>query len=648
MERAPKPVASCATSVFEGMVVKTNSDTVKKARSGVMEFLLANHPLDCPICDQGGECDLQDQAVGYGSGVSRFLENKRAVADKDMGPIIKTVMTRCIHCTRCIRFSEEVAGTPVMGALSRGENMEISTLEKTITSEMSGNLVDLCPVGALTSKPYAFKARSWELKKTESIDVLDAVGTNIRVDSYDNEVMRILPRLNESINEEWLADKSRYAFDGLKYQRLDTPYIRNQQGKLEAVSWQEALQKVTDIIKGSDTNKIAALSGDTVNQETLFVAKDLFDNIGITAYDCRSDNAFIGADSHDQQHIPRENYLFNTGIAGLDEADFLLIIGSNPRVEAPIINSRILKNVNNNNLKVAVLADIDRDEVSDLHYDYQYLGDDLNALDTADLSALKAANKPAIIVGEQILTRDDAPAIMAKIASLVKKHNVVNEGWNGFNILHTAASRVGGLDIGFTPTNPNITNSRDIKVAYRRGVLDALFLIATDEEVQLEPSGDVPVIYIGYHGNSGAGELADIILPMAAYTECTGTYVNTQGVSQKAIAAIKPVGEAKEGWKIFKALANKLGLEKSLPYNNMAELWQKMAVSETSNANAYDHNFYKQYRGDEVNTTQPLRALKVNYYQTCSISKNSPVMAKCSQAVVKAKADLKQQQKKVA
>ncbi|MEQ9123990.1 MAG: NADH-quinone oxidoreductase subunit NuoG, partial [Alphaproteobacteria bacterium] len=460
MERSPKPIASCAMPAGDGMVVHTNTPLVRKAREGVMEFLLINHPLDCPICDQGGECDLQDQSMAYGKGGSRYDENKRAVKDKYMGPLIKTVMTRCIHCTRCIRFAEEVAGVPELGATGRGEDMEITTyLEHAMTSELSGNVIDLCPVGALTSKPYAFVARPWELTKTESIDVMDAVGSNIRVDARGPEVLRVLPRLNEDVNEEWISDKTRFAIDGLRRQRLDRPYVRGADGKLKATSWQAALNVVADRLKAADPAKVGAIAGDQVDCEAMFAAKSLFDSLGVASIDCRQDGMKI------EPGAPRGANIQNAGHAGVEAADRLLLIGTDPRAEAAVFNARIRKRWLAGGFKVAVVG-----ETGELTYPAERIG-----LDDA-ASFLDGAERPLVIVAARALARPDGAAVLAKARALAS----VTDDWNGFGVLHVAASRVGGLDLGFTPGD----GGRDVEgilSGAEAGEIDTVYLLAADE-----------------------------------------------------------------------------------------------------------------------------------------------------------------------
>ncbi|HEX9446545.1 MAG TPA: NADH-quinone oxidoreductase subunit NuoG, partial [Dongiaceae bacterium] len=545
-EKAPKPIASCAMPVADGMVIKTDTPLVKKARQGVMEFLLINHPLDCPICDQGGECDLQDQAVAYGKHSSRYHENKRAVPDKNFGPLIKTIMTRCIQCTRCVRFATEVAGVEVLGATGRGEHMEVGTyVEKTIASELSGNLIDICPVGALTSKPYAFAARPWELQKTESVDVLDAVGTNIRVDTRGREVLRILPRVNEAVNEEWMADKGRYACDGLLRQRLDRPYVRVN-GKLQPASWQQAFDAIAAKVTATDGSKIAAIAGDLNDAESMLALKDLVQSLGSTNLDCRQDGAAIDT-------AARVSYLFNSGIAGIDKADAILIIGSNIRWEAPIINSRIRKRYLKGGLKMAVIGD-----KADLTYPYEHLGQGPDVLQQIAAGThpfaevLKNAKTPMLILGVGALARVDGAAILGLARKAAETLNLVRPDWNGFNLLHTAAARVGALELGFVPG----TGGRDVRGIMdgaQRGEIEIVYLLGADE-IDMNRLGQAFVIYQGHHGDAGAHR-ADVVLPGAAYTEKDGTYMNTEGRTQLGQRAAFPPGEAKEDWAILRALS---------------------------------------------------------------------------------------------
>ncbi len=557
----PKPQASCALPAAEGQEIFTKTPMVKKAREGVMEFLLINHPLDCPICDQGGECDLQDQAMGYGRDDSRYEENKRAVEEKAMGPLIKTVMTRCIQCTRCVRFITEVAGSPEIGLISRGEDVEITTyLGAAVTSELSANVIDLCPVGALTSKPYAFEARPWELKKTESIDVMDALGSAIRIDSRAAAVLRVLPRVNEDVNEEWISDKTRYAVDGLQRQRLDRPYVRVG-GRLQPATWGQAFAAVAEKIKATSADRIGVIAGDLQDAESLKATKDLFTALGVKNLDARQDGVALGDG-------PRESWLFNSTIAGLENADVVLLVGTNPRLEAPVLNTRLRKQWLAGKVRVGVIG-----EQGDLTYDYDYLGAGSKTLSglakskSDFVTALKNAERPAIIIGQGALTRADGAAVLKAAAGVAKAFNVVKAGWNGWNVLHTAASRVAGLDMGFLPTEGGLTAGQMLKP----GALDVLFLLGADECETA--ASDAFKIYLGTHGDNGAHK-ADVILPGAAYTEKNGLYVNTEGRVQMGERAVFPKGEAKEDWSILRALSEILGHK--LPYDSLDQLRAKL------------------------------------------------------------------------
>ncbi|NWE53011.1 NADH-quinone oxidoreductase subunit NuoG [Brevundimonas sp. P7753] len=554
----PKPQASCALPAAEGQEIFTDTPMVKKAREGVMEFLLINHPLDCPICDQGGECDLQDQAVGYGRDGSRYGENKRAVEEKNMGPTVKTFMTRCIQCTRCVRFITEVAGVPDIGMISRGEGAEITTyLEKNIDSELSGNVNDLCPVGALTHRPWQYHYRPWELKKTETIDVMDALGSNIRADARGAEVMRVLPRVNEGINEEWLSDKSRYAVDGLARQRLDKPYVR-ENGKLRVASWDEALNAVASKIKAASADRIGVIAGDLQDAESMKATLDLFRALGSANTDCRQDGAAIGQGA-------REGWLFNSGLQGIENADAILIVGANPRTEAPLLNARIRKAWLKGAAEIGVIG-----EQVDLTYDYNYLGagsKTLGKLPKAAVDFLTKAERPAIIVGAGALIDDTGAAVLNALGALAKKVGVVKDGWNGFNVLHTAAARVGGLDMGFVPAEGGL----DVAGMLKPGALDVLFLLGADE-VNASAS-DAFRVYLGSHGDRGAHG-ADVILPGAAYTEKSGIYVNTEGRVQMAERVVFPKGEAKEDWAIIRALSERVG--QKLPFDTLEQLRAKL------------------------------------------------------------------------
>ncbi|WP_168074037.1 NADH-quinone oxidoreductase subunit NuoG [Caulobacter sp. SSI4214] len=557
----PKPQASCALPAAEGQEIFTKTPMVKKAREGVMEFLLINHPLDCPICDQGGECDLQDQAMGYGRDDSRYEENKRAVEEKAMGPLIKTVMTRCIQCTRCVRFITEVAGSPEIGLISRGEDVEITTyLGAAVTSELSANVIDLCPVGALTSKPYAFEARPWELKKTESIDVMDALGSSIRVDARGAAVLRVLPRTNDDVNEEWISDKTRYAVDGLGRQRLDRPYVRVD-GKLRPATWSEVFAAVAAKLKTTAPERIGVIAGDLQDAESLKATKDLFTALGVKNLDSRQDGAALGAG-------PRESWLFNSTIAGIENADVVLFVGANPRIEAPVLNARFRKQWIAGKTRFGVIG-----EQADLTFGYDYLGAGAKTLSGLAKSkndfvaALKAAERPAIIIGQGALARADGAAILKAAAGLAKTMKVVRDGWNGWNVLHTAAARVAGLDMGFVPADGGLA-ARDM---LKPGAVDVLFLLGADECETA--ASDAFKIYLGTHGDNGAHK-ADVILPGAAYTEKNGLYVNLEGRVQMGRRAVFPKGEAKEDWSILRALSEVLGHK--LPYDSLDQLRAKL------------------------------------------------------------------------
>ena len=628
MERSPKPVASCAMPVAEGMVIHTNTESVKKARNGVMEFLLINHPLDCPICDQGGECDLQDQAMGYGKDFSRYREPKRAVKDKYMGPLVKTIMTRCIHCTRCVRFATEVAGVPELGLLGRGEGAEITTyLEKALASELSGNVIDLCPVGALTSKPYAFHARSWELRKTESVDAMDAVGASIRIDSQGNEVMRIMPRLNEEVNEEWLSDRSRFACDGLRRQRLDRPYVRGADGKLAPASWDDALAAVASKLAGTDGSKIAAIAGDQCDAESMFALKSLMESLGSPHLDCRQDGAALDGNG------ARAGYIFNSGFAGIEEADALLIVGSNPRLEAPVVNARIRKRWLRGEFPVGVVG-----PQADLTYDYDYLGAGPQTLrEIADgkhafAKILKKAERPMVIVGMGALARTDGAAVLAVARKIAEDNGIAGKDWNGFNILHSAAARVGGLDLGFVPA----AGGRDvagIMDGAEGGAIEAVYLLAADE-IDMNRLGKAFVIYQGHHGDMGAHR-ADVILPGAAYTEKSGIWVNSEGRVQRGLRAVLPPGEAKEDWAILRALSGVM--DKTLPFDSLGALRRQMAEAHPVFATR-DERVPAEWgafgAAESALGEGGFAPAVANFYMTCPISRASETMAECTAVFV--------------
>ena len=623
LKGAPKPVASCAWAVRdcrpgpngELPTVVTKSPMVKKARNGVMEFLLINHPLDCPICDQGGECDLQDQAMAFGVDSSRYQENKRAVEDKYIGPLVRTSMNRCIHCTRCVRFTAEVAGTADMGAIGRGEDMEITTyLETAMGSELQGNVADLCPVGALLPKPYAFKARPWELTKTQSIDVMDALGSNIRIDTRGREVMRILPVVNDAVNEEWISDKTRQVVDGLKTQRLDRPYVRID-GRLQPASWAEAFAAIAAKVKGVAGNRIGALAGDLCAVEEMYALKALVQSLGSANLDCRQDGAKL------DPALGRASYIFNPTVAGIEEADGILIIGSNPRKESPVFNARIRKRWRQGNFKVGVIG-----EQADLTYDTNYLGAGVETLARFVENPTLQLEKPIILVGQGALAREDGAAILALAAQLATKMGAVKDGWNGFGVLHTAAARVGGLDLGFVPGQGGLDAA-----AMAAGGVDVLFNLGADE---LDVAAGPFVVYIGTHGDRGAHR-ADVILPSATYTEKSGTYVNTEGRPQRADRANFPPGDAREDWAILRALSDVLGHR--LPFDSLVALRRAMnaahphlaALDEVAVADA---GGIAQLAG--LSLPAPSKAPFVNavadFYLTNPIARASAVMAECS------------------
>ncbi len=621
MERAPKPIASCAMPVSEGMVITTNSPTVKKSRQGVMELLLINHPLDCPICDQGGECDLQDQAVGYGMDRSRFTEQKRSVKDKTFGPLIKAMMTRCIHCTRCIRFSSEIAGVPEMGSTGRGEHMEVGTyIEKALTSELSGNMIDLCPVGALTSNPYSFDTRPWELKKTESVDVMDAVGSAIRIDTKGSEVMRVLPRLNEDVNEEWISDKTRFACDGLKKQRLDSPYIRCD-GRLKKATWNEAFETIKAQIKEIDGSQFAAITGDLACAESMTAIKDLTKAIGSTQIDCRQDGTKLNNKN-------RAGYIFNTTIAGIEKSDACLIIGANTRLEAPIINARLRKRYLLGGFKIGLIG-----QNVDLTFKYEKLGSGTDTLSKiADgkhpfSKVLKKAKKPMLILGQGALMRSDGEAVLATARYIAEEYNLIQEDWNGFNILHTAAARVGGLDLGILSSG-GVANIID---GCMSGRIKVLYLLGADE-LDMNKLGNAFVIYQGHHGDAGAHR-ADVILPGVAYTEKNATYVNTEGRVQRTHLAVFPVGEAKEDWAIIRALSEVLGHK--LSYDSLPQIRKRMVEinkifkDDDQATGGRWGKFGSKGKLESSDFVSPIR----NFHMTDPISRASDTMAQCTEAL---------------
>jgi NADH-quinone oxidoreductase subunit G len=625
----PKPAASCAMGVRdvrggpngELPEVFTNTPMVKKAREGVMEFLLINHPLDCPICDQGGECDLQDQAMAFGIAGSRYAENKRAVEDKYIGPLVKTVMNRCIHCTRCVRFTTEVAGIAELGLIGRGEDAEITTyLEQAMTSELQGNVVDLCPVGALTSKPFAFTARPWELNKTETIDVMDALGSAIRVDTRGREVMRVMPRVNEAINEEWISDKSRFIWDGLKTQRLDRPYVRRD-GRLQPASWGEAFGAIKQAVAATSGSKIGAIAGDLASVEEMFALKSLLASLGSANVDCRQDGAAL------DPSLGRASYLFNSTIEGIEQADALLIVGSNPRYEAAVLNARIRKRWRRGGFPIGVIG-----EAGELRYNYEYLGSGAETLsDLANgshsfVDKLRSAKNPLIIIGQGALARADGAAVLATAAKLATSVGAVTEEWNGFSVLHTAAARVGGLDIGFVPGEGGVA-AADMVAS-----MDVLFLLGADE-LDLSNKGAKFTVYIGSHGDQGAMN-ADVILPGAAYTEKSGIWVNTEGRVQLGNRAGFAPGEAREDWAILRALSDVLG--KKLPFDSLSALRGQLYVAhphlaETDEIAAGKATDIEALAGKTGALTKSAFASPVkDFYLTNPIARASAVMAECS------------------
>jgi NADH-quinone oxidoreductase subunit G len=619
----PKPQASCAMGVRDLMpnkdgspkVLLTKSPMVKKAREGVMEFLLINHPLDCPICDQGGECDLQDQAMAYGVDSTRYHENKRAVEDKYIGVLVKTSMNRCIHCTRCVRFATEVEGVSELGALGRGEDMEITTyLESAMTSELQGNVVDLCPVGALTSKPYAFAARPWELNKTESVDVMDALGSAIRVDTRGREVMRILPRVNEDVNEEWISDKTRHVVDGLRTQRLDQPYIR-ENGRLIPASWPEAFEAIAARVKAARPERIGAIAGDLAAVEEMFACKELMGRLGVTNIDCRQDGAAL------DPALGRASYLFNATVAGIEQADALMIVGANPRKDAPVLNARIRKRWRAGTFPIALIG-----ERADLTYGYNHLGAGPETLAGLNGDELGQAERPLWLIGQGALARPDGAAILSAVAKAAQAAGAIKDGWNGFSVLHTAAARVGALDLGFVPGQGG-KPAADMAEA---GALDIVFLLGADE---IDIAAGAFTIYIGTHGDRGAHR-ADVILPGAAYTEKSGIHVNTEGRVQMAARAGFPPGDAREDWAILRALSDVLG--QRLPYDSLSALRAALfkahphmaRVDQIVPGNPAD--IEKLVARGGTPDKAPFRSPIADFYLTNPIARASAIMAECS------------------
>ncbi len=620
----PKPAASCAMGVRdlrpgpngEPPEVFTNTPMVKKAREGVMEFLLINHPLDCPICDQGGECDLQDQAMAFGMDGSRYAENKRAVEDKYIGPLVRTIMTRCIHCTRCVRFTTEVAGITELGLVGRGEDAEITTyLEQAMSSELQGNVIDLCPVGALTSRPYAFQARPWELNKTETIDVMDAVGSNIRVDTRGREVMRIMPRINEAVNEEWISDKSRFIWDGLRTQRLDQPYVRTN-GRLAPASWSKAFEVISAAAKKTKPEKFGAIAGDLASVEEIFAMKELMAGLGSVNMDCREEGSVL------DPALGRSSYLFNSTIEGIEQADALMIIGANPRHDAAVLNSRIRKRWRTGAMQVAVIG-----EQNDLTYDYHYVGAGPDSIKSFVDHAPAKAKNPMFIIGSGAYTHKNGKGIMAALAKAALSLGVVKNEWNGFNVLHKAAGQAGGLDLGFVPGEGGMNTAQMLAEA------ELLFLLGVDE-IDLSKRTGGFTVYVGSHGDVGAHH-ADVILPGAAYTEKSGTWVNTEGRVQMGMRAAFPPGAAKEDWAILRALSSEL--ERKLPFDSLPQLRSKLyeqhphfavidAIAES------DDNGVKNMAKGSIGRLgkTPMISSIADFYLTNPIARASTVMAECS------------------
>ena len=625
MEKSAKPIASCAMPAAEGMNVKTNTEMVEKARKGVMEFLLANHPLDCPVCDQGGECDLQDQSLYYGFDKSRFSENKRAVQDKYMGPLIKTQMTRCIHCTRCVRFVEEVAGVEEIGAIGRGENMEITTyLEKSMDSELSANVIDLCPVGALTSKPYAFEARPWELKKTESIDVTDAVGSNIRVDTYGWEVKRILPRVNEDINEEWISDKTRYSCDGLLKQRLDTPYIKRS-GKFIKTSWDEAISVLSEKINNLKPSEIAGHLGDMISIENTFAFKKFLESIKVSNFDFREKKFFINPSN-------KQNYIFNSSIQGIENADLILLVGCNPRHEATMVNARIRKSFLHNKTKIYSIGD-----PGDLTYDYTIIGNNTkiikDIIEGKDnfTDKIKSAKKPMIIIGESALELSSGQFILSGFKNFLISNNLVKKDWNPLNILIQNASTVGALDLGFyTISNgENFTFFEKLK----NKEFKLIYLLGSDNFDFKK--NDEFIVYQGSHGDRGA-EIADLILPSPAFTEQNGLFLNLEGRLQECRKASYPINGVKEDWKIFEMIM--LKNEQKKQFKNFNDLRDQVMQNLKNTSNIGELPNFTEFTKDNTNSTfldEHVKIRDIDYYFSNSISRSSKTMSQCRDVRVK-------------
>ena len=628
MEKSPKPIASCAMPAAEGMSIKTNTSLVEKARKGVMEFLLANHPLDCPVCDQGGECDLQDQSLYYGVDKSRFVENKRDVKEKYMGPLIKTQMTRCIHCTRCVRFATEVAGVPEIGAIGRGENMQITTyLEKSMESELSANVIDLCPVGALTSKPYAFEARPWELKKTESVDVMDAVGSNIRVDTYNWEVKRILPRLNNDINEEWISDKTRYSCDGLLKQRLDVPYIKKE-NKLQKSNWDEALDLLIKKIKEVQPNEIAGHIGDMINMENALGFKKLFNLIKSNNLEFREKKFYINSSE-------KINYIFNSSINGIEQSDLILLIGTNPRHEASMLNARIRKAFVQKKVPIFSIGD-----PGDLTYDYKIISDKTDEIkkiinNESELSnKILSAKNPIIIIGESVLELESGKYIFEEIKDFLIQNNKISQEWNPLNILIQNASTVGLLDLKIIPDQKenNFTFFNNLE----NKKFKLLYLLGSDN-LDFKKDNEF-VVYQGSHGDRGA-EVADIVLPSATYTEQEGLYENLEGRVQECKKASYPIGEALEDWKIFNRIIKKMGLNDTTNFDQLRKEVLN-SIPNFSELNELPENVESKNSKIQSNfVSEKITIRELDYYYTNSISRSSKTMSECRQIRQKIKKD---------
>lgn len=621
VEKSPKPVASCAMPALPGMKIKTDTPVAKKAREGVMEFLLMNHPLDCPICDQGGECDLQDQSMAFGSDRGRFTEMKRSVVDKNLGPLVKTVMTRCIQCTRCVRFATEVAGVQDLGMLGRGSGEEIGTyVEKVMTSELSGNVIDICPVGALTSKPFAFKARNWELKGTESIDVTDAVGSNIRIDSRGPEVMRILPRLNEDINEEWISDKTRFCYDGLKRQRLNDPMIRVADGRFKPVSWRDAFAVVAEVVHQVKPEEIVGVAGQLSDAESMIALKDFLNRLGSNNVWCERNGSHHDADL-------RSTYLMNTSIADLEKADVFLLIGTQPRVEAAMINARIRKTVRATNAKVGYIG-----PETNFNYDHQHLGTGPQTLiELAERrhpfsSALLNAKNPAIILGAGLFDRKDKDAIFSAVGTIAEYANAIRPDWNGYNVLLLSAAQAAALDLGLVPESENSIESA--KFVYLMG--------ADDVNLEKVPS-DAFVVYQGHHGDQSVYR-ANVILPASAFSEKEGTYENTEGCTQLTLPAVPIVGDARDDWKIIRALSEVSGIQ--LPYDSLEAIRSRIRTVAPNLLHVDEREPATFPPSLKPKVTQKLsqdsfRTAVENFYMTDSITRASKIMAQCSALLLK-------------